>query len=72
MKVKANTSFAHGIYVMHKNEEMEIPDGIASDLLKGGFIEELKVKKADDAENKKAPAVANKKAAEPENKSKSK
>ncbi|WP_219209455.1 hypothetical protein [Variovorax boronicumulans] len=62
MKVKAKTSFVHGIYSMHRGEEREIPDGIASDLHKAGFVEE--------AGAKKAPAASNKKAADPENKSK--
>lgn len=59
MQVKAKTSFVHGQYDLHRGQEADIPDGIASDLLKAGLVGEVGAKKAPEASNKRAPEPTN-------------
>lgn len=62
MRVIANQSIAHGAFNMHRGDEADMPDAVAADLIKAGFVKEVG--------GKKAPAADNKMAAQPENKAK--
>ena len=59
-KFKALRHFAHGALNVSRGEEVELPEGAATDLVKLGFVEEAGRKKAPVPSNKMAPVAANK------------
>lgn len=61
MIVTAITSFVHGAYNAVRGQSLDIPNGIAEDLRKAGFVFEP-------ADDKQAQAGENKRAPEPKNK----
>lgn len=68
MKVIATQHFVHGSHTLARGQEADIPDGIAADLQRAGFVKPATAKAALTASNKKAPPVANKMALPPSNK----
>ena len=60
MKFKALRNFAHGAMNVDKNQEIDLPEGAATDLVRLGFLEEVGKKRAPVASNKMAPAATNK------------
>lgn len=60
MRVIANQSIAHGAFNMHRGDEADMPDAVAADLIKAGFVKEVGVKKAPTPENKMAAQPKNK------------
>ena len=45
---------------MHRGDEADMPDAVAADLIKAGFVKEVGAKKAPTAENKMASQPENK------------
>lgn len=60
MLIKSKANVIHGDYAMAEGDELEIPDVIAEELIKAGFVEQSKRKMAPAHENKMQPDPSNK------------